>query len=83
MSLFHANAGFRIAGRGTVQNDILEDDEVGFYLDGTNLKIKVNCKEDAGGLKQQMVKYSLAVTLEVTEMSLYQSIKNLISEFRP
>ena len=77
----HANAGFRIARKGTVQHDILEDDEVGYYLDGTNLNINVNCKEDAGGLRGQLIKYGLAVTLEVTEnvpVPIYQEIAQRI-----
>ncbi|KYG71208.1 hypothetical protein AWW68_18545 [Roseivirga spongicola] len=77
----NSNAGFRIARRGTIQHHILEDDEVGYYIDGTDLKINVNCKEDAGGLKKQLVKYGLAVTLEVREnvpVPIYQEIEQRI-----
>lgn len=77
----HANAGFRIARKGTIQHDVLEDDDVGYYIDGTDLKINVNCKEDAGGLKQRLVKYGLAVTLEVREkqpVPIYQEIEQRI-----
>lgn len=54
--------------RGTVQHEIFEGERVAAFLDGDFLTIKVNCKEDASGLKAgEDIAYSIVVTLEVSE----------------
>ena len=52
--------------RGTAQHEILEGDRAVPFVDGTNIRIKVNCREDAKPLADR-VPYSLAVTLEVAD----------------
>jgi hypothetical protein len=52
--------------RGTLQHEIFEGDEAVAYMDGTNVRVKVNCRADAG-LLIEPVPYALAVTLETAE----------------
>ncbi len=52
--------------RGTVQHEIFDGVRASAFLDGAELPIRVNCKEDAPGLgKDQQIPYVMAVTLEV------------------
>ncbi|MCW8939361.1 MAG: hypothetical protein OQJ88_01810, partial [Flavobacteriales bacterium] len=79
--LSNANASVKASQRGTVQHQVFEDSDIGNFVDGDNLVIKVNCKEDAGGLRQSLVKYGLAVTLELratTSVNIYEEIKQRI-----
>ncbi|OFY95322.1 MAG: hypothetical protein A2309_13185, partial [Bacteroidetes bacterium RIFOXYB2_FULL_35_7] len=69
--------------RGTLQHDILESHHADAYIDGSNLSIKINCRENASGLGKQKTKYAIAVTLEVDEshgIPIYEEIKNRISQ---
>ncbi|MBG9942794.1 S8 family peptidase [Brevibacillus formosus] len=66
--------------RGTVQHEILEGEQAAAFVDGTNLVIEVNCREDAGGLTGT-VPYGLALSLEVKEgvnVEVYQEVRNRI-----
>lgn len=66
--------------RGTVQHEILEGEQAVPYIQGNNLVVKVNCKEDAGGLNDE-VPYALVVSLEVAEgvdIRVYQEIRDAI-----
>lgn len=72
---------FRASRSGTVQHDILIGDKADAFLDGDGLSIKINCREDASGLKKELVKYGLAVTLEVKEgvdVKIYEEIEQRI-----
>lgn len=60
-------ADARAVQRGTVQHEIFEGDTAAAFIEGDKLTIKVNCREDAGGLRQTEIPYTLAVTLEVAE----------------
>jgi hypothetical protein len=52
--------------RGTVQHEIFDGQRASAFLEGTELPIRVNCKEDAPGMpKGQEITYVMAVTLEV------------------
>lgn len=57
----------RAVQRGTVQHEIFEGDMAAAFIEGNTLSIKVSCREDAGGLRQLEIPYTIAVTLEVAE----------------
>lgn len=59
-------ADWHAAQRGTLQHEILEGDEAGVFVDGTQLEIQVSCRADAGELEEN-VPYALVTTLEVAE----------------
>ncbi|MEC1158997.1 S8 family peptidase [Cytobacillus horneckiae] len=60
-------ADWQAVQRGTVQHEILEGDRAAPFLEDASLGIKVSCREDAGGLGDIEIPYTLAVTLEVAE----------------
>ncbi len=62
-------ADHRAALRGTVQHEVFEGSQAPDFQDGEVIKIKVNCRADAGDIPAP-IPYGLAVTLEVTENSL-------------
>ncbi|MBP2831268.1 S8 family peptidase [Aquimarina sp. U1-2] len=79
---------FRTTQLGTTQHDILQGDKADVFIDNDYLEIKVNCREDASGLEKTfLVKYGLAVTLEVKEdvdITIYEEIKQrLQTRIRP
>ena len=63
-------ADHRAVQRGTVQHEIFEGNRALDFEDGNAIKIKVNCRADAGDIPAP-IPYGLAVTLEVTENSLF------------
>ena len=62
-------ADHRAVQRGTVQHEVFEGSRALGFQDGDVIKIKVNCRADAGDILAP-IPYGLAVTLEVTENSL-------------
>lgn len=80
LGLYRTEADAKAVKRGTVQHEILEGDQATPFIDGDFLEIKVNCREDAGGLKSE-VPYGLVVSLEVAEgvdIQVYEEVRNLI-----
>lgn len=63
-------ADHRAVQRGTVQHEIFEGNRALDFQDGDAIEIKVNCRADAGDIPAP-IPYGLAVTLEVTENSLF------------
>ena len=66
--------------RGTVQHEVLTGKSITDYEDGTNVKIPIICRSDAGDLDEP-VHYGLAVTLEVAEeidIPIYEEVKERI-----
>ncbi len=65
--------------RGTVQHEIFSGSRAAAFVEGTELPIRVNCKEDAPTLPQnQNIKYVLSVTLEVApelQTDIYNDVK--------
>ena len=64
-----------------MQHEVLEGNRAVPYQDGENIIIKVNCRADAGDIKEP-IRYGLAVTLEVAEdvnIPVYQEIRNRLS----
>ena len=66
--------------RGTVQHEVFEGQKAEPFIDEDLVKIKVNCREDAGKI-QNPVPYGLAVSLEVAkevDIAVYSEIRNRI-----
>ncbi|WP_275425922.1 S8 family peptidase [Occallatibacter savannae] len=59
-------ADWQTVQRGTMQHEVFEGDNAVAYIDGEMLRVKVNCRADAGSLIER-VPYALAVTLEAAE----------------
>ena len=62
--------------RGTLQHEIFEGNRAVGFVDGAEVQVKVNCREDAGRLDEP-VPYALALTLETGEglrVPVYQEI---------
>ena len=85
--LDRSGADIYTSRRGTVLHDILTNESADVYLDGSELAIKISCREDASGLKTRMhtyeIGYALAVSLELNESSqilIYDEIKTRISQ---
>ena len=59
-------ADWQTVQRGTMQHEIFEGDDAVAFIDGATIRLKVNCRADAGRLDER-VPYGLAVTLEAAE----------------
>lgn len=71
-------AQYQAVQRGTVQHEVLEGDNAVAFQDGENIKIKINCRADAGDIGGA-IRYGLAVTLEVAEgenIPIYQEVRS-------
>lgn len=66
LRLSRQEADWRAVMRGTVQHEIFEGERATAFIDGDNLEIQVNCRSEDGTL-DEVVPYSLIVTLEVAE----------------
>ena len=67
--------------RGTIQHEIFEGEAAVAYVDGGIAEIKVNCRADAGRLRES-IPYALAVTLEVADelrVPVYQEVSARIN----
>ncbi|RAP09299.1 hypothetical protein C2W58_00588 [Bacillus pumilus] len=72
-------ADWQAVQRGTVQHEILEGDTAAPFLEEDTLKIKVSCREDAGGLGDIEIPYAIVVTIEVAEsldIPIYNEIRD-------
>jgi len=75
------DADWQSVRRGTLQHEIFVGDKAEPFIDGENLEIKVNCREDAGKILQP-VKYGLIVSIEVSEgldIHIYDEIRSRIT----
>ena len=59
-------AEWQAVRRGTLQHEVLDGNRAAAFADGTNLKVEVSCRADAGTLEEE-VPYALVTTLEVAE----------------
>ena len=74
-------ADHRAVQRGTVQHEVMEGNKVVLFDDGDVIRIKVNCRADAGDITEP-VRYGLAVTLEIAEsvnIPLYQEVRERLA----
>jgi hypothetical protein len=72
---------WRQVQRGTLQHEILEGDRALAFVDGDRFVCKVNCKAEAGNLKES-VPFAICVSLEVAEgidVPIYQEIRERIA----
>lgn len=70
-------ADWQAVQRGTVQHEVFEGTRASTFVDGDELKVKVNCRVECGELNAS-VPFGLAVTLEVAQnvgLPIYQEIK--------
>lgn len=87
LNVNRSGADWQTVQRGTMQHEIFEGDEAVAYVDGAAIRLKVNCRADAGRLDER-IPYALAVTLEAGEnlrIPVYQEVAeriNLQSEVR-
>ncbi len=59
-------ADWQTVRRGTLQHEIFEGNDAVAFVDGASVRIKVNCRADAGTL-DGLIPYALAGTLETEE----------------
>jgi hypothetical protein len=74
-------AHWQTVQRGTLQHEIFEGDSAAAYVDGATVRIKVNCRADAGRLDEQ-IPYAIAVTLETANelrVPVYQEVAERIN----
>lgn len=73
-------AQWQTVQRGTLQHEIFEGDSAVAFVDGSDVRIKVNCRADAGSL-DGAVPYAIAATLEVADslrVPVYQEVAERI-----
>ena len=74
-----AQAEWRSVRNGTLQHEIWEGDRAAVFADGTDLVIRVNCRED-GGKIQSAVRYGLAVSIEAAVgLPIYEEVREAIA----
>jgi hypothetical protein len=66
LDLGRTGVDFNFAGRGTVQHEVFEGSAATAFLDGSALKLRVNCRADAGDLNDP-IRYGVVVTLETVD----------------
>lgn len=74
------DADWQAVRRGTLQHEIFDGNNAIGITDGDILRVKVNCREDAGSITQP-IHYGLAVSLEVAEgisLPIYQELRDRI-----
>lgn len=81
-----SEADHKAAARGTIQHEIFEGEKAGTFVDGDVLRIKVNCREDAGKLERR-VPYGLLVTFEVApglevDLPIYDEVRARVAEVK-
>ena len=70
-------ADWQAVRRGTIQHEVYDGEEASVFEEGDSLNIVINCRADAGPLKDS-VPYALALTLEVAEavaIDVYEEIR--------
>lgn len=80
LTMVRNGADWQAVRRGTLQHEIFEGESADPFLDGQHIKIKVNCRKDAGKI-QTPIAYGLAVSLEVAEgasIAIYEEIKSRV-----
>jgi hypothetical protein len=81
LSVDRSGADWQTVQRGTMQHEIFEGDAAVAYVDGAAIRLKVNCRADAGRLDDR-IPYALAVTLEAGEdlrVPVYQEVAERIN----
>ncbi len=74
------NSEWQSVKKGTLQHEIFEDEKAIIWNDDKYIQIKVNCKEDAGKIKEA-IPYCIFVTFEVAEgqnIDVYSKVVNKV-----
>ena len=74
---------YRMARKGTLQHEIFEGESASVFVDGDVLRLRINCREDAGGLGTARIRYGLAVSLEVAEDLQLPIYDEVVTRIRP
>ena len=84
-SLFSARqeVDYNMARRGTLQHEIFEGEAASVFVDGDVLRLRINCREDAGGLGDARVRYGLAISIEVAEELQLPIYDEVVARIRP
>ena len=69
--------------RGTLQHEIFEGKAASTFVDGDVLRLRINCREDAGGLGDSRIPYGLAISLEVAEELRLPIYDEVVIRIRP
>ena len=69
--------------KGTLQHEIFEGKAASVFVDGEVLRLRINCREDAGGLGAVPVPYGLAISLEVAEELQLPIYDEVVTRIRP
>jgi hypothetical protein len=80
LGLMRQDADNRATQRGTIQHEVFAGENATTYPDGAEIKIQVNCREDAGKLRES-IPYGLIATLEVApniNLPIYEEVKERI-----
>lgn len=67
LGVSRSQGDYNMVRRGTLQHEIFEGESAAAFVDGAFLRLRVSCREDAGGLGDTPVRYGLAVSLEAAE----------------
>jgi hypothetical protein len=81
LNVSRSGADWQTVQRGTMQHEIFDGDAAVAYVDGAAIRLKVNCRADAGRLDDR-IPYALAVTLEAGEnprVPVYQEVAERIN----
>lgn len=71
LGVSRAQVDHHMVRRGTLQHECFEGASAAAFIDGEALRLRVSCREDAGGLRDSTIGYALAVSLEAAgEMQL-------------
>jgi hypothetical protein len=76
-----AEGEWRSVRNGTLQHEIWEGDQAAVFSEGTDIVIRVNCREDAGKLTEP-VRYGLAVSIEAAvelQLQIYEQVRQAIA----
>jgi hypothetical protein len=76
-----AEAEWRSVRNGTLQHEIWEGDKAAAFSDGTDIVIRVNCREDGGKIIEP-VRYGLAVSIEAAVelgLQIYEEVRQAIA----
>jgi hypothetical protein len=80
-----SEAEWRSVRNGTLQHEIWEGEQAAAFSDGTDIVIRVNCREDGGKL-HGAVRYGLAVSIEAAVelgLPIYEEVRQAIAVREP
>ena len=67
LGVSRAQSEHNMVRRGTLQHETFEGASASAFVDGDVLRLRVSCREDAGGLGDAAVRYGIAISLEIAQ----------------